>query len=106
MLRYVTTLAGLKVKIDQYAVVVIPSTAVLETLITKQYKVPLLTFTGSASNNYAQISAKDYFTNIGVLFPPGSAANFSATSGLLIVKNTQEQLGLIDAIVEALNKPH
>ena len=127
VLRYITTLAGLKVKIDPYAVAVVPLTVVVETLITKEYKVPPGTFTtssggsttgtptpaiasaasaggiGGASNLAARVSAKDYFTNLGVQFPPGSAANFIPTSSRLIVKNTQEQIDLIDTLVEALN---
>jgi len=125
VLRYITTLAGLKVKIDPYAVAVVPLTVVVETLITKEYKVPPGTFTsssngggtpapvsasptasaGSMSNTKLaeRVSAKDYFTGLGVQFPPGSAANFIPTSSRLIVKNTQEQIDLIDTLVEALN---
>ncbi|MEI8235261.1 MAG: Amuc_1098 family type IV pilus outer membrane protein [Verrucomicrobiota bacterium] len=124
-LRYITTLAGLKVKIDPYAVAVVPQTVVVETLITKEYKVPPGTFTSSSngggtaaatpaaptaapgainSTPLAQrVSAKDYFANLGVQFPPGAAANFIPTSSRLIVKNTQEQIDLIDTLVEALN---
>ena len=124
VLRYITQLAGLKVKIDPYAVAVVPLTAVVETLITKEYKVPPGTFTSTAgagstaspfaaaaaptsgnstTNLASRISAKEYFANLGVQFPPGAAANFIPTSSRLIVKNTQEQLDLIDNIVEALN---
>ena len=127
VLRYITTLAGLKVKIDPYAVAVVPLTVVVETLITKEYKVPPGTFTGPSGGGAAaaapapvvaaptggamssggpmasRITAKDYFTNLGVQFPPGAAANFLPTSSRLIVKNTQEQLDLIDTLVEALN---
>ena len=126
VLRYITTLAGLKIKIDPYAVAVVPLTVVVETLITKEYKVPPGTFSGSSGASTAsaapvpaaaagsgagmnssqlpqRVSAKDYFTNLGVQFPPGSAANFIPTSSRLIVKNTQEQLDLIDTLVEALN---
>lgn len=126
VLRYITTLANLKIKIDPYAVAVVPLTMVIETLITKEYKVPPGTFTGSGgsaapptptptmaagaaggigggSQLAARVSAKDYFTGLGVQFPPGSAANFIPTSSRLIVKNTQEQIDLIDTLVEALN---
>ena len=126
VLRYITSLAGLKIKIDPYAVAVVPLTVVVETLITKEYKVPPGTFTnasgagGGAATGAAPVAvaatggptstplaghvpAKEYFTNLGVQFPPGSAANFISTSSRLIVKNTQEQLDLIDTLVEALN---
>jgi len=126
VLRYITTLAGLKVKIDPYAVSVVPLTMIVETLITKEYKVPPGTFTGPSGaagtttapapavaptagamapsgSMASRVSAHDYFANLGVQFPPGSAANFIPTSCRLIVKNTQEQLDLIDTLVEALN---
>lgn len=128
VLRYITTLAGLKVKIDQYAVAIVPITVVTDQLITKEYKVPPGAFqnainsgggaaaaaptarggTGSngmiSGNNIGtRILAKDYFAGQGVQFPPGAAANFIPTSSRLIVKNTQDNLDLIDVIVEALN---
>jgi len=127
VLRYITTLAGLKVKIDPYAVAVVPLTVVVETLITKEYKVPPGIFVGPAgANNGAtpaaapvvapsagvggsaspmstRVAAKDYLSNLGVQFPPGSAANYLPTSSRLIVKNTQEQIDLIDTLVEAWN---
>ena len=128
VLRYITTLAGLKTKIDPYAVAVVPVTTVIETLITKEYKVPPGIFVGAsgsggtagaagaapvvaptaatglaATTMAARIAAKDYLTNLGVQFPPGSAANYLPTSSRLIVKNTQEQLDLIDTLVEAWN---
>jgi general secretion pathway protein D len=127
VLRYITTLAGLKVKIDQYAVAIVPITVITDQLITKEYKVPPGAFqnavnsgggasaaptarggTGSngmitGNNIGTRILAKDYFAGQGVQFPPGAAANFIPTSSRLIVKNTQDNLDLIDVIVEALN---
>ena len=129
VLRYITTLAGLKVKIDQYAVAIVPITVVTDQLITKEYKVPPGAFQNAvnsggsaapaaptargASGNSgmipnggtigSRILAKDYFSGQGVQFPPGAAANFIPTSSRLIVKNTQDNIDLIDVIVEALN---
>ncbi|MDD5350001.1 MAG: type II and III secretion system protein [Chthoniobacteraceae bacterium] len=126
VLRYITAAAGLKIKIDPYAVSVVPLTAIVETLITKEYKVPPGTFTttggaGAASapvaaaptaggngamtagNMGQRVAAKDYFANLGVQFPPGTSATFIPNGSRLIVKNTQEQLDLIDTLVEALN---
>ena len=39
-LRYITSLAGLKVKIDPYAVTIVPLSEPTDTLVTKEYKVP------------------------------------------------------------------
>ena len=46
VLRYITTLAGLKIKIDPYAVAIVPTTTIIETLITKEYKIPPGIFVG------------------------------------------------------------
>jgi len=130
VLRYITTLAGLKVKIDTYAVAIVPITVITDQLITKEYKVPPGAFVNAIGGGGAaapaaaptarggggntgmipaggtigpRIQAKDYFIANGVQFPPGAAANFIPTSSRLIVKNTQDNLDLIDVIVEALN---
>lgn len=126
VLRYITQLAGLKVKIDTYAVAIVPVTVVTDSLITKEYKVPPGAFAGSSTGGAPnlgptasatasgaganggggvanRIPAKEYFSAQGVQFPPGAAANFIPTSSRLIVKNTQDNLDLIDVIVEALN---
>ena len=125
VLRYITSLAGLKVKYDPYAVSVVPVNVPIETLITKEYKVPPGTFTGAAGAGAGgaapapvvapaggmptsaslpqRVAAKEYLTGLGVQFPPGSAANYLPSSSRLIVKNTQEQLDLIDTLVEAWN---
>jgi general secretion pathway protein D len=128
-LRYITSLAGLKVKIDQYAVTIVPLSEITDTLITKEYKVPpgfLSTQGASASGSLAAPSATrgataaagdptgaganiapkqtalDYLTAQGVVFPPGASANFLPSSSKLIVRNTEANLDLVDTIVEAL----
>ncbi len=118
-LRYITSLANLKFKIEPYAVSVVPLSAPTEDLITKQYQVspgfisgaaaasgdaaPVASAKGDAAGAGAKIasriSAKDYLTNQGVPFPPGSSATYQTGSSRLIVKNTQEALDLIDTLV-------
>ena len=48
-LKYVTSLAGLKYKVEDYAVRVVPLTVPTETLLTHEFKVPPGMFTGSSS---------------------------------------------------------
>ena len=117
-LRYITSLANLKFKIEPYAVSVVPLSAPTEDLITKQYQVSPGFITGAAAAGgeasaapaagdaagagakiASKISAKDYLTNQGVPFPPGSSATYQTGSSRLIVKNTQEALDLIDTLV-------
>jgi general secretion pathway protein D len=123
-LRYITGLANLKFKVEQYAVSVVPQGTPTETLITKEWKVSPgflstvpqaggdpaaalggamapadATRGGSGIANRAQ--ARDFLTAQGVAFPPGSSAIYLPSSSKLISRNTQENLDLIDAIVEA-----
>lgn len=114
-LRYVTEAANLKIKIETHAVVVVPATENTDVLITKEYKVPpgFITATpgsappqisglaaGSQSVIAARSIAKDFLANQGVEFPPGASANYISLTSRLIVKNTQANLELIDALVD------
>jgi general secretion pathway protein D len=129
-LRYVTGLANLKYKVEQYAVSVVPQGTPTETLVTKEWKVPpgmMATAPAAGGADAAgglgapaaagggglgdttrggvgiarRTEAKDYLAASGVTFPPGSSAIFLPTSSKLIARNTQENLDLIDAIVES-----
>lgn len=125
-IEYVAKAANLKLKIEPYAVSVVPVTEVTDVLITKQYKVPPgfisslpagsagstatalpgagsgpTIAAGSLSAVASRSSAKDFLTAQGVDFPPGASANYLASSSKLIVKNTQPNLDLIDTLVES-----
>ena len=47
--------------------------------------------------------AKEFLESQGVPFPPGASANFLPQSSRLIVRNTQDNLELVDALVEQAN---
>jgi type II secretory pathway component GspD/PulD (secretin)/tetratricopeptide (TPR) repeat protein len=134
-LRYIAAQAGLKVKVEPYAVSIIPISEQSNDLITKEYRVPpdfiSTTLTGSSllqkgayrtapgtaptgtgkdtqeSTGGAQLvtreGAKEFLEAQGVPFPQGASANFLPQSSRLIVRNTQDNLDLVDAIVEQLN---
>ncbi len=132
-LHYVTNLAGLKYKVDDYAVSVVPLSVPTETLVTHEWKAQPGMFsqspTGGTSGQLeapaataggggggadrtrggtgltSRIDAKDYFTALGVQFPPGSSAYYNASTSRLIVKNTQDNIDLIDAIVTSVVIP-
>jgi general secretion pathway protein D len=114
-LRYVTEAANLKIKIETHAVVVVPASENTDVLITKEYKVPpgFITATpgsappqvsgvaaGSQSVIVARSIAKDFLETQGVGFPAGASANYISQTSRLIVKNTQANLELIDALVD------
>jgi general secretion pathway protein D len=136
-LRYIASQAGLKVKIEPYAVSIIPLSEMTNDLLTKQYRVPpgfiagTLTPTGTALNQPATSAAKgvhntstgkdtqestggrllvnregakEFLESQGVSFAvPGSSANFLPQTSRLIVRNTADNLELVDAIVEQAN---
>jgi general secretion pathway protein D len=137
-LRYIASQAGLKVKVEPYAVSIIPISEMSNDLLTKQYRVPpgfisgSLNASGSALNQPSASNArnasttsgtakdtqestggrllvnregaKEFLENQGVDFKvPGSSANFLPQSSRLIVRNTADNLELVDAIVEQAN---
>jgi general secretion pathway protein D len=144
-LRYIASQANLKVKIEPYAVSIIPLSEMSNDLLTKQYKVPPGFITSSVnvgpsllsvSKNQASTEtattappapvktagtapgtvestgghqlvqregAREFLEGQGVSFPPGASALFLPQSSRLIVRNTADNLELVDAIVEQAN---
>lgn len=178
-LRYIANQAGLKVKVEPYAVAVIPLTEQSNDLITKRYHVPPEFFggpldvgyylgssvgggtvVGGGQTGYTGVSeappvaanviekeavsfqtatgtgygagtasqanqlqgtattrqtltndrqlvgradARITLQSMGVSFPPGASATFWPHSGTLIVRNTQDNLDMVDALVDQAN---
>jgi general secretion pathway protein D len=133
-LRYIANQAGLKVKVEPYAVAIIPMSEQSNDLITKEYRVPPDFISTALTAGYSALQAgayktktgvaaptgtgkdtqettggqqlvnregaKDFLEAQGVAFPPGASANFLPQSSRLIVRNTQDNLDLVDALVE------
>src|SRR5262249_3408402 len=176
-LRYVANQAGLKVKIEPYAVALIPLSEQSNDLITKRYHVPPEFFggpldvgyyigsdvsgggaqgagtttgireappvaeniiqkeavsfqtasgtgTGAGASSQAnqlqgtattrqtlvndrqlvgRADAKTMLQSMGVSFPPNASATFWPHIGTLIVRNTQDNLDMVDALVDQAN---
>ena len=137
-LRYIASQAGLKVKVEPYAVSIIPVSDQSNDLFTKEYRVPpgfistsvnigTSAFTSSAalpaapgapaptgtgkdtleSTGGRQLvnreGAREFLESQGVQFPPGASAHFLPDSSRLIVRNTEDNLELVDALVEQAN---
>ena len=132
-LRYIASQAGLKVKVEPYAVSVIPINEQSADLFTKEYRVPPGFISSSVSAGANPLNqgptkvgstsgtgkdtqestggqllvnrqtALDFLKDQGVPFPPGASANFLPQSSRLIVRNTEENLELVDALVEQAN---
>jgi general secretion pathway protein D len=114
-LKYIASAANLKVKIEPYAVAIVPLSEPIETLISKEYKVPpgFITSASTSSSTPSTASAtpglpqttgksgaKEFLESQGVIFPAGASATYLASSSKLLVKNTQANLDLIDSLVE------
>ena len=128
-LKYVTSLATLKFKVEPYAVFVVPASVNTDVLITKEWKVRpdlIPRIPGNADINPLNApavrsgrgaapdatkggagiadkeTAKNWLVSNGVQFNgPGASAIYLPSSSRLIVRNTQDQLDLIDTIIES-----
>jgi general secretion pathway protein D len=107
--------AGLKTKIEPYAVAIVPLDAATDVLITKEYTVPPSFVnrgpdSGGAADPTAALTtragAREFLESMGVTFPEGASAQFIPSNSKLIVRNTPNNLTLIDTLVEiALASP-
>ena len=136
-LRYIASQAGLKVKVEPYAVLILPLSEQSNELTTKEYRVPpgfissTVNVGVSALNQGATTrsergavpggtgkdtqettggqllvnreGAREFLESQGVPFPPGASAHFLPQSSRLIVRNTIDNLELVDALVEQAN---
>jgi len=130
-LKYVTGLANLKYKVEPYAVSVVPMTENTDVLVTKEWKIPpdLIPRTpgaggaaasalaapvagggagagaGDATKGTSGIadreSAKNWLIANGVTFNGNASAIYIVRSSRLIVRNTQDQLDLVDTIISS-----
>jgi general secretion pathway protein D len=120
-LRYVATLAGLKVKVEPFAVSIVPLSEPTDTLQQREFKVPPGFITGGSSGDTEPAAqagrdtgaagggarlavrqgARDFLEAQGVEFPPGASANFNPGSSRLVVRNTASNLDLIESLVDA-----
>ncbi len=106
-LRYATTLANLKFKIEDYAVAVVPLNFGLHELATREWSASPEAMSAlgyKQSDKTSADRAKDALTAQGITFPPGTSATYLERSHKLIVKNTTDNLDLVDAILEAFEK--
>ena len=124
-LKYITTLANLKYKIEPFAVSVVPIGQDTTEMYTKEWKVrpdfltripgsggagggigavtPDAGAAGGVAPLGSAMTAKDTLIAAGVQFPPGSIAIYSKSTSTLTVKNSSENLDLIEKIVESLD---
>src|SRR5438874_1951469 len=134
-LRYIASQAGLKVKVEPYAVLILPLSEQSNELTTKEYRVPPGFISSTVNVGVSALSqgptkggagapagtgkdtqestggqllvnregAREFLESQGVPFPPGASAHFLPQSSRLIVRNTIDNLELVDALVEQAN---
>ncbi len=118
-LRYVTGLANLKFNVEPYAVSVVPQSEPTDVLVTKEWDFPADLVSklspelssalnspkssevtrGSGAGDADRVSARNALNSNGVTFSGAATAIYMPRSGKLIVRNTQDQLDLIDTIL-------
>ncbi len=137
-LRYIASQAGLKVKVEPFAVSIIPLSEQSNELVTREYRVPpgfisntinagasslgqgayktggtSATGAGGTGKDTQETTggqllvnregAREFLEGQGVAFPQGASAHFLPQSSRLIVRNTIDNLELVDALVEQAN---
>lgn len=117
-LRYVTELAGMKYRIEPFAVVVVPLSDVGAEMYTRSFKVPpgflglgvggagpvdpFANPGGVPSGLNRRGTALEILSSSGVSFPEGSSAVYVAATNQLVVRGTQAQLDRVEAYVESM----
>jgi general secretion pathway protein D len=126
-LRYTASLAQLKYKVEPFAVKVVPISTPDADLFTNVYVVPptfLSTDGGgggggggaAAADPFAdpvaagggagpgsRRSAKEILESAGISFAGGASAIYNKSTSQLIVRNTSDQMELVEAYIESIN---
>ena len=90
-LKYVASQAGLKVKVEPYAVSIVPVSEQTDVMVTADFHVPPNFFRGTDARTFLEAS--------GVTFPPGASATYLPSTSKLVVRNTQENVDLVAAVI-------
>lgn len=122
VVKYAAQVSNLKFRIEEFAVLFLPLTETGDQLISREYRLQPSFLSAAVSSDQAAAAAtrgrtatrrslidrvtiardtdiKAYLEGKGVMFPPGSQIVFSPISNKLIVRNTPENLELIDLLV-------
>lgn len=119
VLRYTTSLAQMKYKVEANAIVVVPLSRPDQELVMNAYTVPpgfLSSFSvggGGPIDPFAapdpderpilkKMTAREVLENAGISFPPGATAIYNPATSQLIIKNTPDQMELVEAYQESI----
>ncbi|MEX2579595.1 MAG: Amuc_1098 family type IV pilus outer membrane protein [Verrucomicrobiales bacterium] len=121
-LRYTTSLAQLKYKVEAHAVVVVPLSQPDADLFTNVYVVPPTFLSmaagdggggGGTADPFAaepstdrgirgRQTAKEILEGAGITFTGGGSAIYNPATSQLIVRNTADQMELVEAYIESI----
>lgn len=114
-LNYIAQQADLVLRMEPYAIVLIPQGDFQEQLIIKKYKIPssiidsfffLKKISKSKENlafkdNKEEFLPKEFLMSQGITFPDGSFTYYLPSTNTLIIKNNQSNLDLLDSILSS-----
>lgn len=118
-LHYIAKQACLRLVIEEHAVLLKSFSEKRDDLVTRHYQIPpsffpaknsdrgTLLISATTNNNTFlpdSINAESYLLSQGIDFPPGSCASYSATFNRLSVRNTADNIELIDRLVTAASR--
>ncbi|MEM6278433.1 MAG: type II and III secretion system protein, partial [Verrucomicrobiota bacterium] len=119
-LKYVAQQAGLKYRVDSVAVTVVPESVDIDSgVITRTFSVPpgfISSGGGGVSSSTGppdpfgqpepdsgislqRVSAQQFLEQNGVVFGEGASARFVASTSTLIVRNTPDQMEIVNSLV-------
>ncbi len=126
-LRYTLALANLKYKVESNAVVVVPLSAPDKELYTNIYVVPPNFLSsggggagagggggapvdpfaapaadGGGAGPAVRKNAKEVLESYGIVFGQGASATFNPQTSQLIVRQTQDQMELVEAVIDSI----
>lgn len=100
-LEYLAQQASVKLEVDPYAVLLVPSSRSTEKLLTQEYDVPSSFFSAKETS---ALPVKDFFQSQGIEFPENSSATYSPSFNKLIIRNTPDNLELISTLIKSVIK--
>jgi general secretion pathway protein D len=117
-LRYLAELAGARVKVEPFAVTLVPLSVPVDTLVTREYRVPSDFIPPAPVEEAAgfvprgelrrpvstvggRLDAQQFLEQNGISFPPGATAQYIPQGSKLIVRNTLDNIELVDNFINA-----
>ncbi|MEO6052658.1 MAG: type II and III secretion system protein, partial [Chthoniobacterales bacterium] len=121
-LKYLARATDMKVKVEPYAVKIVPQTEATESLIQRTFKVPAgfiptqssasgpspfaatagrpSTTTDDGPKLPGRPNAREYLESQQIPFPPGTSATYNPSNSTLTIRNTPSNMDVIEVLVD------